>query len=412
MKKLITIAFFLCVLQSNAQEPLLTTGSVFPDMVINHISNAPVKEFYLGKAKDNKFYILNFWGTWCSPCIPEMDSLAKLQKQFGANVQVIAISDDNEARKKKYLQNKPSAIWLATDTSYTLYNMLGLAFVGQSIIVNPAKRIVAMVRTDSINAQLLNTILKGDTVKMSAGIKETLIPAGSDEFAVDSLMEHSFTIRGYKKGQRSMGKLYWDNPVYGNRRASWFNVSAGLLYRSAYGIKSYGKQEFYEGAVTEADLNSHDGNNKRDLYCVDLLVPPGKEDSLYIILRQYLNDHLPVQARPEKKTIPVYVFKRKSGAPLAITTSSAVTGSMSFSGRGYNGTKVLVKDFAADYLSNELGLPVIDETGLAGFFDIKTTVEQRDFAGILKSIEALGLVVEKAEREMPVIIYYKKPTYY
>ncbi len=408
MKKLITIAFFVCVLQSNAQEPLLTTGSTFPDMVINHISNAPVKEFYLGKAKDNKFYILNFWGTWCSPCIPEMDSLAKLQKQFGAKVQVIAISDDNEARKKKYLQNKPSAIWLATDTSYTLYNMLGLAFVGQSIIVNPAKKIVAMVRTDSINAQLLNSLLRGDTVKMSAGIKETLIPAGSDDFAVDSLMEHSFTIRGFKKGQRSMGKLYWDNPAYGNRRASWFNVSIGLLYRSAYGIKSYGKQELYEGTVTSADVNGSGGDGKSHLYCVDLLVPPGKEDSLYTLLQQHLNNNLLVQARPDKKIIPVYVLKQKPGAALAITPSAAALSTMGFSGKGYTGTKVLLKDFAADYLSNELSLPVVDETGLTGYYDIKTTVEQRNLAGILQSIEALGLVVEKAEREMPVIVYYRK----
>lgn len=407
MKKLITILFLFVVLQITAQEPLLTTGSAFPDMVIKNISNAPVKEFYLGKANDNKFYILNFWGTWCSPCIPEMDSLAKLQKKFGDKLQVIAISDDNEARKKKYLQNKPSAIWLATDTSYTLYNMLGLAYVGQSIIVNQAKKIVAMVRTDSINVQMINTLLKGDTVKMSAGIKETLIPTGKDEFGVDSLMDHSFTIRGYKKGQRSMGKLYWDNPAYGKRRASWFNVSIGLLYRSAYGIKSFGKQEFYEGGVTEADVNSHDANNKSSLYCIDLLVPPGQEDSLYHILRQYLNDHLPVQARPEKKLIPVYVLKQKPGASVTLTPSSAVNSSMGFSGRGYTGTKVLLKEFAADYLSNELGLPVVDETGLAGYYDIKTDVEQRDYAGIIRSIEALGLVVEKAEREMPVIVYYK-----
>ncbi len=408
MKKLITITFLFSLLQATAQEPLLTTGSAFPDMVINNISNAPVKEFYLGKAKDNKFYILNFWGTWCSPCIPEMDSLAKLQKKFGDKLQVIAISDDNETRKKKYLQNKPSAIWLATDTGYTLYNMLGLAYVGQSIIVNPAKKIVAMVRTDSISAQMINKLLKGDTVKMSAGIKETLIPTGKDEFGLDSLMDHSFTIRGYKKGQRSMGKLYWDNPAYGKRRASWFNVSIGLLYRAAYSIKSFGQQEFYEGGVTEADVNSHDANDKRSLYCIDILVSPGKEDSLYSILRQYLNNYLPVQARPGKKLIPVYVLKQKPGTTPALTPSSAETSSMGFSGRGYTGTKVLLKDFAADYLSNELGLPVVDETGLAGYYDIKTNVEQRDHAGILKSIDALGLVVEKSEREMPIITYYKK----
>ena len=98
----------LTVLQLNAQEPVLKVGSPFPEIAITQISNAPFKEFYLNKVKDEKYYILNFWGTWCSPCLPEMDTLAKLQKKNAGKIQVIAISDDNELRKAKYLKNKPS----------------------------------------------------------------------------------------------------------------------------------------------------------------------------------------------------------------------------------------------------------------------------------------------------------------
>jgi len=408
MKNTLVILLLLSGFTVLGQEPLLTTGSRFPDFVITNISNAPVKEFYLNKERSNQFYILNFWGTWCSPCIPEMDALAKLQKQNAGRIQVIAISDDSKERKNQYLKNKPSGIWLATDTGYTLYKMLSLASVGQSAIVNPDKRIVAIVRTDFINQQMIDKILRGDTVRMSAGVKETRISTDELAFGVDSLATHNFSIRGYKKGQPSMGQRYLLPGPFKERRLTWYNVSLDLLYRQAFGIKTYKVQERYDSTVKEEEIHSHNFEDKQRLYCVDLLVKPEQKDSLFFILQQYLNACLPVKARIERSVINVYVLKRKPGTAIALTVSNADSSSYSFSGRGYTGTKIQIKDFAEDYLSNELGLPVVDETGITGYYNIKTNVVQRNKAGIIKSIEELGFVIEKAEREMPVIVYYKR----
>lgn len=407
MKKSILFLIHLVITHVNAQEPILTVGSKFPELTIAQISNAPVKQFYLNKVNNNKLYIINFWGTWCSPCIPEMDSLAKLQAQNQGKIQVIAISDDSDERKAQYLKNKPSSIWLATDTAYTLYKMLNLASVGQSAIIGPDKKIIAVVKTDSINQQLINKLLKGNEVKMSASLKEAVTPTNSDPFGVDSLMDHSFSLRGYKKGVESMEKLYYDDGIYNGRRASWFNVTAGLLYRTAFGIKSYNKQEFYDSSVKAKEVNLHSLENRELLYCLDLLVKPSQKDSLYIIMQQYLNKNLPIKARLEKQKIDVYILTKKQGATITIPTASATEKmSFGFSGKGFEGSKVSLTSFA-DYLSNELALPVVDETGLLGYYNIKTNVEQRNDQGILKSIESLGFTVEKAKREMPVITYYK-----
>lgn len=406
MKKNFGFLLLVIHMYSYSQETLLKPGSSFPDIVINHITNAPVKEFYLNKVKDNKFYILNFWGTWCTPCIPEMDMLSKLQKANAGKLQVIAISDDNEERKANYLTKKPSSIWLATDTSYTLYNMLNLAYVGQSAIISPDKKIATVVRTDSINQQMIDRLLRGDRIQMSAGLKEAFVQTGSEMFDVDSLTDHSFVIRGYKKGRRRMGQTYPNGPYQG-RRLTWFNVSPGLLYRAAYGIKSYGKQELYDSMVTERDVQTHDMTQTKGLYCIDLLVQPQQKDSLYLLLREYLNRSLPVKARPGKKKMQVYVLKQKTGTALTIRPSVAEKTIYNFSGRGFEGQMVTLADFAADYLTNELGLPVVDETGLQGFYDITTKVELRDAENVRKSIETLGLIVEKAEREVHVITYYR-----
>lgn len=42
-----------------------------------------------------KLVLVNFWATWCAPCIREMPSLAKLQKMRGGkNFTVLALSQD------------------------------------------------------------------------------------------------------------------------------------------------------------------------------------------------------------------------------------------------------------------------------------------------------------------------------
>jgi cytochrome c biogenesis protein CcmG/thiol:disulfide interchange protein DsbE len=45
-----------------------------------------------------KVVLLNFWATWCEPCLTEMPTFAEWQKQYGSrNFQVIGISMDDAA---------------------------------------------------------------------------------------------------------------------------------------------------------------------------------------------------------------------------------------------------------------------------------------------------------------------------
>ena len=43
--------------------------------------------------KKTDFYILNFWASWCAPCIKEMKSLDNLKKNT-SKIKVITISQD------------------------------------------------------------------------------------------------------------------------------------------------------------------------------------------------------------------------------------------------------------------------------------------------------------------------------
>lgn len=64
-----------------------------------------------------KVLVLNFWATWCSPCIQEIPSLDAFQKRFaGSGVVVVGISiDKNPKRYKDFLNRIPVAFETTRD---------------------------------------------------------------------------------------------------------------------------------------------------------------------------------------------------------------------------------------------------------------------------------------------------------
>ena len=58
---------------------------------------------------DDKTYVVNFWATWCAPCVKELPYFEKLNKEYSEDVEVILVSLDfpskYETRLKPYIKN-------------------------------------------------------------------------------------------------------------------------------------------------------------------------------------------------------------------------------------------------------------------------------------------------------------------
>ena len=46
-----------------------------------------------------RFVLINFWATWCEPCLREMPSLERMQSRLGDKITVVAISEDRGGSK-------------------------------------------------------------------------------------------------------------------------------------------------------------------------------------------------------------------------------------------------------------------------------------------------------------------------
>ena len=58
----------------------------------------------------NKPVFLNFWGTWCSPCIAEMPDIQKLYEQFENQIDFVLVSSEEIEDINKFIATKKLTI--------------------------------------------------------------------------------------------------------------------------------------------------------------------------------------------------------------------------------------------------------------------------------------------------------------
>lgn len=94
--------------------------------------------------------LVNFWATWCAPCVREMPSLARLQERLGGpEFTVVAVSEDREGREVVVpFVNKHGLAGLPVyyDGSGTASRALGVTGIPTSLLIDRRGREVGRLQ--------------------------------------------------------------------------------------------------------------------------------------------------------------------------------------------------------------------------------------------------------------------------
>lgn len=84
----------------------LAVGEIAPDFTAETVSG---NSFTLSE-QNGKVVLLNFWATWCGPCVGEMPAFEKLYGEYGEEVAILAVNS---------MEDKLSVAQFIADKGYT-----------------------------------------------------------------------------------------------------------------------------------------------------------------------------------------------------------------------------------------------------------------------------------------------------
>lgn len=139
----VSVAAVLWAAAGAFEEKIVTAGDTAPDFTIQTDGGRTVTRSEFG----GKLLVLNFWATWCTPCLQEIPSLDQFQKTLGPEgVVVLGVSVDKNARTyEEFLARARVAFQTARDPEAKISAGYGTYKYPETYIINREGKVVEKI---------------------------------------------------------------------------------------------------------------------------------------------------------------------------------------------------------------------------------------------------------------------------
>ena len=128
---------------SPAAAPAPWPGGPTPPLVLKDLDGREVRlDAFRGRT-----VVVNFWATWCAPCVEEMPSLMRLREKFAPQgLEVIAVNfQENAARIKPFLMRNGLDFPVVRDHDGSARTAWGVNVFPSSFVIGPDQKVAFVV---------------------------------------------------------------------------------------------------------------------------------------------------------------------------------------------------------------------------------------------------------------------------
>ena len=139
----VLLCAFVYVIFISLHERIIQVGDSAPDFSITADNGTTVSANSFG----GRLLVLNFWATWCAPCIEELPSLDQFQRQFAnSGVVVLGVSvDKDEKVYKRFLSRVHVAFLTARDPDNKINSEYGTFRFPETYIINRDGKVLSKI---------------------------------------------------------------------------------------------------------------------------------------------------------------------------------------------------------------------------------------------------------------------------
>ena len=131
------------VVYGTLEPPVVNAGDKAPNFEITTDRGHKLTPSDFG----GKLLVLNFWATWCAPCVEEVPSLNAFQKVLASKgVVVLGVSvDSNEKQYRRFLENFRITFDTARDPDQLIPGKYGTFEFPESFIIDSSGHVVEKI---------------------------------------------------------------------------------------------------------------------------------------------------------------------------------------------------------------------------------------------------------------------------
>lgn len=162
MRKTILIFLVLITLRGFSQQGYAVHDKV-NDFPFTTAINNPSAYNSLYAIK-NDIILLDFFGTWCTPCIKALPRLRELQEKYNDKIRVILVSNENKERLEKFIAiRQPFSFPVVVDEENSVTGQFTPPSYPYTVVISKERKIIAITDAAAITDDMVNNWINGKT---------------------------------------------------------------------------------------------------------------------------------------------------------------------------------------------------------------------------------------------------------
>ncbi len=138
-------------------------GKIIDQILIDELLNAPLNTIRSMDDFTGQLIIIEFWATWCAPCIKNIPHLNDLYVKFkDKGVNFLSITYEGSVIVNRFLKRKPINGWVGLDLDKSFIDQLSIYEYPTTIIINKKGEILRELKPNELTAGLIQTYLDSE----------------------------------------------------------------------------------------------------------------------------------------------------------------------------------------------------------------------------------------------------------